>query len=456
MEINTVDGFQGREVDILVLSTVRASNSSGDRHTGEARSIGFVADVRRMNVALTRARFSLWIVGNARTLQTNSHWASLVQNAKERNMFLSVQRPYGSIFEKVHGTTHSYHNSHLQQQKENEKAGTANSQAFHAKLHKEYVRHDDRTTEKEGTHLREDHSKRASRWDRKNPKAQDSAVQKCSQKNEPAMENEDTRATKGSLKQDTDQDSVMRKQGVEKKSLAKRLATGDPHDGSDVRRQRESHKHVKENVGRETDKALFKQGAPENSKVRVHNKDKKIANQSSDMGTIKGSSKHDSNFKSVAKKDDDSPSAHQDMQNLIQKAKGIRRFSEKPRLSNSNKEDSLLKRDVVSELSNKNSGTCPPTIPDTKKMTSKVKGARKFTEQPRSGSNQGDPSVTSHFDESSGHIRDLTKSQAPNRTSQNHQIAARKRQREDVESLLSSALISSNKPSSKCPKKKQK
>jgi senataxin len=251
----------------------------------------------------------------------------------------------------------------------------------------------------------------------------------------------------------------MRKQGVEKKSLAKRLAAEDPHDGSDVRWQRESHKHVKETVGMETDKALFKQGAPENSKVRVHNKDKKIINQSSDMGTIKGSSKHDSNFKSVAKKDGDSPSAHQDMQKLIQKAKGTRKFSEKPRLCNSNQENSLVKHDALLELANKNSGTCPPTIPGMKKMTSKVKGTRKFTEQPRSGnSNQVDPSVTSHFDEAGSHIRDLTKSQAPNRTvtSQNHQIAARKRQREDVESLLSSALISSNKPSSKCPKKKQK
>jgi len=373
-------------------------------------------------------------------------------------MFISVERPYGLIFEKVHGTTHSYHNSHLQQQKENEKAGTAKSQAFHAQLHKEHVRHADRTTEKEGKHLREDHSKRASRWDRKNPKSQDYTVRQSSQENEPAMQNEDTRATKGSLKQDIDHVSVMRKQGVEK-PFAKRLATGDPHDGSDIRWQRESHKPVKENVHMETDKALFKQGAPENSKVRVHNKDKKVANQSSDMGTIKSSSKHDSNFKLVAKKDDDSVSAHQDMQKLIQKAKGTRKFSEKPRLISSIQEDSLHKHDVVSELANKNSGTCPPTISDMKKMTSKVKGARKFTEQPRSGnSNQVDPSTTSHFDEASSHIRDLTKSQAPNRTvtSQNHQIAARKRQREDVESLLSSALISSNKPSSRCPKKKQK
>jgi superfamily I DNA and/or RNA helicase len=87
MEINTVDGFQGREVDILLLSTVRASNSSdGSHHTGEARSIGFVADVRRMNVALTRAKLSLWIVGNARTLQINSHWNSLVCDAEERNL----------------------------------------------------------------------------------------------------------------------------------------------------------------------------------------------------------------------------------------------------------------------------------------------------------------------------------------------------------------------------------
>lgn len=87
MEINIVDGFQGREVDILLLSTVRASNSSDDSHrTGEARSIGFVADVRRMNVALTRARLSLWIVGNARTLRINSHWNSLVCDAEERNL----------------------------------------------------------------------------------------------------------------------------------------------------------------------------------------------------------------------------------------------------------------------------------------------------------------------------------------------------------------------------------
>ncbi|PKA56592.1 putative helicase MAGATAMA 3 [Apostasia shenzhenica] len=100
MEFNTVDGFQGREVDILLLSTVRSSVSSAKSMFSSSSGIGFVADIRRMNVALTRAKFSLWIVGNANTLQTNHHWDALVQNAKERNLFISITRPYDSIFEK--------------------------------------------------------------------------------------------------------------------------------------------------------------------------------------------------------------------------------------------------------------------------------------------------------------------------------------------------------------------
>lgn len=59
MEFNTVDGFQGREVDILVLSTVRAAGPCSAASGINSSSIGFVADVRRMNVALTRAKLSL-------------------------------------------------------------------------------------------------------------------------------------------------------------------------------------------------------------------------------------------------------------------------------------------------------------------------------------------------------------------------------------------------------------
>lgn len=100
MEFNTIDGFQGREVDILVLTTVRSCISDSRSGGKNSNGIGFVADIRRMNVALTRAKVSLWIVGNARTLQTNPHWATLVQNAKERNLFISVTRPYDSVFER--------------------------------------------------------------------------------------------------------------------------------------------------------------------------------------------------------------------------------------------------------------------------------------------------------------------------------------------------------------------
>lgn len=96
MEFNTVDGFQGREVDILVFSTVRAASSS--QGISSSSSIGFVADERRMNVALTRAKLSLWILGNTRTLQTDRNWSALVKDAKQRNLVLSIKRPYNISF----------------------------------------------------------------------------------------------------------------------------------------------------------------------------------------------------------------------------------------------------------------------------------------------------------------------------------------------------------------------
>uniref|UniRef100_A0A6N2L6F1 USP domain-containing protein n=1 Tax=Salix viminalis TaxID=40686 RepID=A0A6N2L6F1_SALVM len=99
MEFNTVDGFQGREVDILILSTVRAADLSSSMNGLSSSSIGFVADVRRMNVALTRAKLSLCILGNARTLQTNRNWAALVKDVKERNLVISAKQPYKSLLE---------------------------------------------------------------------------------------------------------------------------------------------------------------------------------------------------------------------------------------------------------------------------------------------------------------------------------------------------------------------
>lgn len=70
LEIDTVDGFQGREKEAVVISCVR-SNSEGE--------IGFLADARRMNVALTRARRKLIVVGDSATLGGNEFFAALLE-----------------------------------------------------------------------------------------------------------------------------------------------------------------------------------------------------------------------------------------------------------------------------------------------------------------------------------------------------------------------------------------
>jgi superfamily I DNA and/or RNA helicase len=437
MEINTVDGFQGREVDILVLSTVRASNSSDSRHhTGEARSIGFVADVRRMNVALTRARFSLWIVGNAKTLQTNSHWASLLQNAKERNLFISVNRPYRSLFEKVrshsediHGSRHTYYTSHCKK-KESGKNSMTNSQKIDARPHKEHARHTVRTVETANERLPNDQAKRASRWDRKSPKAHEPFHRKSSKEKEPVI-------------QDTDQDNAVRK---EKEGEGLTIHNDNSLELANVIRQRELNKPVKPNIHTDAGKTLCNQDSLQNSEVR------KDVNKKYDNGNVKGSQNHDT--KATVMKIDASPPA-QDMQKLIQKAKGARKFSEKPRFGNSSQVDSSVKHEATLESANKNGGACTPTNSEMKKMAGKAKKARRFSEHPRSGnSNKVDHSLPS-FDEESSQMPELKENNLT-ATRQNHLTASRKRQREDIESLLSSALVSSKKPSSKCPSKKQK
>ena len=68
ISVNTVDGFQGQERDVIVISMVR-SNDDGQ--------IGFLRDLRRMNVAITRARMKLIIIGNTATLTRHPFYRQL-------------------------------------------------------------------------------------------------------------------------------------------------------------------------------------------------------------------------------------------------------------------------------------------------------------------------------------------------------------------------------------------
>ncbi len=74
ISVNTVDGFQGQERDIIIISLVR-SNSEGQ--------IGFLSDLRRMNVAITRARMKLIIMGNAGTLSHTPFYKRLYEYVDE-------------------------------------------------------------------------------------------------------------------------------------------------------------------------------------------------------------------------------------------------------------------------------------------------------------------------------------------------------------------------------------
>ena len=81
ISVNTIDSFQGQERDIVYISMTRSNTDN---------RIGFLSDIRRMNVAMTRARKKLVVIGDSATLSQLPFYAEFIKYAEERNCYQSA------------------------------------------------------------------------------------------------------------------------------------------------------------------------------------------------------------------------------------------------------------------------------------------------------------------------------------------------------------------------------
>ena len=85
-QVGSIEAFQGQEAKVVILSLVR---SSGPYNSDVTKGIGFVSCAKRFNVALTRAKSLLVVVGNSAILSQDKNWKALVDYCKDLGCYLS-------------------------------------------------------------------------------------------------------------------------------------------------------------------------------------------------------------------------------------------------------------------------------------------------------------------------------------------------------------------------------
>ena len=79
--ISTIDSFQGQEKHTVIISLVRSNSES---------KIGFLSDYRRMNVALTRAKEKLYVIGDSSTIGNDHFYGQFLEYMESNNAYRSV------------------------------------------------------------------------------------------------------------------------------------------------------------------------------------------------------------------------------------------------------------------------------------------------------------------------------------------------------------------------------
>lgn len=82
VHIGTVDGFEGKDIDIVIIVCVRANGVRSPKR------VGFLADQRRFNVAITRAKYGMFVIGHAQTLVTDPMWKVYLDFCKRSGVYL--------------------------------------------------------------------------------------------------------------------------------------------------------------------------------------------------------------------------------------------------------------------------------------------------------------------------------------------------------------------------------